>query len=328
MSSLRFAAIFTFAVQAFPRGVGIFGVIGDTKILVITMLRSFFDFTVITGHEHSGMLGGHWEWTAYMGLLSLPLILIGIVCAKPKEKWFYCLLVSSILQLILTRTSHFGELFRTFVPALKEISWFYRGIIVHVFTASFFVALGVQRLTRMTRWPIASIIFFLLILDFSVVYIISGTWSPVTEPVVQLTKMESAYAYDDPNPAFFDDRRVACYNPILGYTAGSFHSQVGNGSILNENILGFYNINDVRALFSPQGRTGIYRTEPWPLWPVADRKVLDDFLMFKQVNELPPMFFWIRIVCITGWIGFVLAIVAAGRAYLFERGVAAVTRLK
>jgi len=71
-----------------------------------------------------------------------------------------------------------------------------------------------------------------------------------------------------------------------------------------------------------------YRTESWPLWPFADRQVLDDFLMFKQVNELPPMFFWIRIVCITGWIGFVLAMVAAGRAYLSERGVAAVTRLK
>ena len=118
MSSLRFAAIFTFAVQAFPREVGIFGVIGDTKYLVITLLRSFFDFTVITGHEPSGMLGGFHEWTAYMGLLSLPLILIGIVCAKPKEKWFYGLLVSSILQLILTRTSHFGELIRTLVPAL------------------------------------------------------------------------------------------------------------------------------------------------------------------------------------------------------------------
>ena len=118
MSSLRFAAIFTFAIQAFTRGVGIFVVIGDTKYLVITMLRSFFDFTVITGQEHSGMLGNHGEWTAYMGLLSLPLILIGIVCAKPKEKWFYGLLVSSILQLILTRTSHFGELIRTLVPAL------------------------------------------------------------------------------------------------------------------------------------------------------------------------------------------------------------------
>ena len=90
MSSLRFAAIFTFAVQAFPRGVVIFVVISDTKYLVITILRPFFDFTMISGHEHSGMLGGHWEWTAYMGLLSLPLILIGIVCAKFKEKWFYC----------------------------------------------------------------------------------------------------------------------------------------------------------------------------------------------------------------------------------------------
>ena len=328
MSSLRFAAIFTFAVQAFPRGVGIFGVIGDTKILVITMLRSFFDFTVITGHEHSGMLGGHWEWTAYMGLLSLPLILIGIVCAKPKEKWFYCLLVSSILQLILTRTSHFGELFRTFVPALKEISWFYRGIIVHVFTASFFVALGVQRLTRMTRWPIASIIFSLLILDFSIIYIVSGIWSPVNVQNAQFIPREQVIAHAGPNQAIFDYNRVGCYNPILGYTGASYHSQVVNDFILKENTSGFYNINDVRALFSPQGRTGIYRTEPWPLWPVADRKVLDDFLMFKQVNALPPMFFWIRIVCITGWIGFVLAIVAAGRAYLSEWEVAAVTRLK
>ena len=328
MSSLRFAAIFTFAVQAFPRGVGIFGVIGDTKILVITMLRSFFDFTVITGHEHSGMLGGHWEWTAYMGLLSLPLILIGIVCAKPKEKWFYCLLVSSILQLILTRTSHFGELFRTFVPALKEISWFYRGIIVHVFTASFFVALGVQRLTRMTRWPIASIIFSLLILDLSIVYIVSGIWSPVNAQTAPFIPREQVIAHAGPNQAIFGYNRVGCYNPILGYTGASYHSQAVSGFILKENTRGFYNINDVRALFSPQGRTGIYRTEPWPLWPVADRKVLDDFLMFKQVNELPPMFFWIRIVCITGWIGFVLAIVAAGRAYLSERGVAAVTRLK
>ena len=328
MSSLRFAAIFTFAVQAFPRGVGIFGVIGDTKILVITMLRSFFDFTVITGHEHSGMLGGHWEWTAYMGLLSLPLILIGIVCAKPKEKWFYCLLVSSILQLILTRTSHFGELFRTFVPALKEISWFYRGIIVHVFTASFFVALGVQRLTRMTRWPIASIIFSLLILDFSIVYIVSGIWSPVNAQTAPFILREQVIAHAGPNQAIFGYNRVGCYNPILGYTGASYHSQAVSGFILKENTRGFYNINDVRALFSPQGRSGIYRTEPWPLWLVADRIVLDDFLMFKQVNELPPMFFWIRIVCITGWIGFVLAIVAAGRAYLSERGVAAVTRLK
>ena len=90
MSALRFAAIFTFAVQAFPRGVGIFGVIGDTRLLIVTMLRSLFDFTVITSHEHSGMLGGFHEWSAYMGLLSLPLGLIGIVSAKPKIKGFYC----------------------------------------------------------------------------------------------------------------------------------------------------------------------------------------------------------------------------------------------
>ena len=201
---------------------------------------------------------------------------------------------------------------------------------MHVFTASFFFALGVDRLSRMTRWPIASLIFFLLILDFSVVYIVSGTWSPVNVPTAQLTSTEQVLAHGGagPNQAIFDFKRVGCYNLILGYTGASYHSQVVNGFILKENTSGFYNINDVRALFSPQGRTGIYRTEPWPLWPVADRKVLDDFLMFKQVNELPPMFFWIRIVCITGWIGFVLAIVAAGRVYLSERGVATATRLK
>ena len=172
MSSIRFAAIFTFAAQAFPRGVGIFGVIGDTKVLLISMLRSFFDFTVITGHEHSGMLGGSNEWTAYMGLLSLPLSLIGIAGSKPKEKWFYCLLAASLLQFILTRTSHFGELIRTLVPPLREISWFYRGIIVHVFTASFFIALGVDKLSRMTRLPIAAMIFSLLVADFFVVYFV------------------------------------------------------------------------------------------------------------------------------------------------------------
>ena len=328
MSALRFAAIFTFAVQAFPRGVGMYGVIGDTRYLMVTMLRSLFDFTVITSHEHSGMLGGFWEWSAYMGLLSLPLGLVGIVSAKPKAKWFYCLLAASVFQFVLTRTTHFGELIRTLVPALREISWFYRGIIVHVFTASFFVALGVDRLSRVTRLPIAAIVFCLLICDFAIVYIFSGTWSPVKEPTVKLISMERVIAHEGPNQAIFGYNRVGCYNPILGYKRENYHSQAVNGLILKENTRGFYNINDVRALFSPQGRTGIYRTEPWPLWPVADRKVLDDFLMFRQVNALPPMFFWIRIVCITGWIGFVLAIVAAGRAYLSERGVAAVTRLK
>ena len=316
MSALRFAAIFTFAVQAFPRGVGIFGVIGDTRLLIVTMLRSLFDFTVITSHEHSGMLGSHAEWTAYMGLLSLPLIGIGIVSAKPAKKWFYCLLAASILQFVLTRTSHFGQLIRTLVPALAEISWFYRGIIVHVFTASFFVALGVDRLSQMTRLPVAAIIFCLFICDFSIVYIVSGTWSPVKEPTVKLISMERVIAHEGPNQAIFGYNRVGCYNPILGYTGASYHSQVVGGLVLEEKTKGFYNMNDVRALFSPQGRTGIYRSEPWPLWPVADRKVLDEFLMFKQVNELPPIFFWIRIVCITGWFGFAVAIVAAGRAYL------------
>ena len=316
MSTLRFAAMFTFAVQAFPRGVGMFGVIGDTRYLMVTMLRSLFDFTVITSHEHSGLLGGFWEWSAYMGLLSLPLSLMGIVGTKPKTKWFYCLLAASILQFIITRTTHFGELIRTLVPALSEISWFYRGIIVHVFTASFFVALGVDRLSRVTRLPIAAIVFCLLICDFAIVYIVSGTWSPVKEPTVKLISMERVIAHEGPNQAIFGYNRVGCYNPILGYGGGSYHSQVVNGLILEENTKGFYNMNDVRALFSPQGRTGIYRSEPWPLWPVADRKVLDEFLMFKQVNELPPIFFWIRIACITGWVGFAVAIVAAVRAYL------------
>ena len=326
MSALRFAAIFTFAVQAFPRGVGMFGVIGDTRYLIVTMLRSLFDFTVITIGEPSGLLGGFWEWSAYMGLLSLPLGLIGIVSVKPKTKWFYCLLAASVFQFVLTRTTHFGELIRTLVPALAEISWFYRGIIVHVFAASFFVALGVDRLSRMTKLPIAAIVFCLLICDFAIVYIVSGTWSPVREPTVKLISMERVIAHEGPNQAIFGYNRVWCYNPILGYKRENYQSQVVNGLVLEEKTKGFYNMNDVRALFSPQGRTGIYRTEPWPLWPVADRKVLEQFLMFKQVNELPPIFFWIRIACIAGWVGFAVAVVAAGRAYLSKPEVVEATR--
>ena len=325
MSALRFAAIFTFAVQAFPRGVGIFGVIGDTRLLIVTMPRSLFDFTVITSHEHSDMLGGFWEWSAYMGLLSLPLGLIGIVSAKPKTKWFYCLLVASVFQFVLTRTTHFGELIRTLVPALREISWFYRDIIVYVFTVSFFVALGVDRLSRGTSLPIAAIISCLLICDFAIVYIVSGTWSPVKEATVDIISMERVFAHKGTNQAKFVYNRIGCYNPILGYTGGSYHSQVVNGLILEEKTKGFYNMNDVRALFSPQGRTGIYSSEPWPLWPVADRNVLDEFLMFKQVNDLPPIFFWIRVASIAGWVGFAVAIVAAGRAYLSKPAIVEAT---
>ena len=185
--------------------------------------------------------------------------------------------------------------------------------------------LGVDRLSRGTSLPIAAIISCLLICDFAIVYIVSGTWSPVKEATVDIISMERVFAHKGTNQAKFVYNRIGCYNPILGYTGGSYHSQVVNGLILEEKTKGFYNMNDVRALFSPQGRTGIYSSEPWPLWPVADRNVLDKFLMFKQVNDLPPIFFWIRVASIAGWVGFAVAIVAAGRAYLFKPAIVEAT---
>ena len=312
MSAVRFAAIFTFAVPAFPRSVEIFQVIGDTKVLTFTILRSFFDFTVITRSEHSGMLGSHWEWAAYMGLVSLPLSLIGIFAVKPRNKWFYVLLVASFLQFILTRTTHFGELIRALVPALREITWFYRGIVVQVITASFFVALGIESLTRMTRLPIAAIIFTIIIVDFSIVY----PWPTIEKPTDYFSRFDWRDEFRSGRIIRGQAAANYCYNPILGYTSSSHHSQVTSGGINEVKKQGFYNINDVRALFSPKGRTGIYKTEPWPLWPVADREALYKFLSYKQVNELPTYFIWIRMVSAVGWVGFVLAIVAAARAHL------------
>lgn len=290
LSIHRITRVFYYALSAFPRDVGFFGVVGDFPILFQLMFRSFFDFEIITLKQSEGMLGPPWEWTAYMGITAIPFLIWGIWrWLKVRPYWGYAFLVASILQIILTRTTHFGSLLRSIIPGMKGISWYYRGVIVIVFFSVYLMTLGVDHLSRMKfnrRGWLIPIFGLLLFLDLGSTYYIGGVLTPEMTPFETIL-IPSEYS-NLPKDVWQGSRY--CDNSILGYLAERFHSQAQAGDPRTEIQPGFFNLNDVREFATDHGRTGVYTREKWPLWPQKDRNEFEQFLRFKQVHQDPWFF--------------------------------------
>lgn len=292
LSAGRLSAIFQITMAAFPREMDIYGTVRDNFRFVTTVFSSLFDFSILSAQPNHPDWGGWWEWTSYMGLLSLPLGLYGLFELRKTQRNAPILgfVLGVGLAALMIRTGFVARALRAVFPILGSISWYQRGMILIVMFWCFLISLGLQRLLRqgMRVWFLP-VILVLIISDLFFAYYRTNLFfnfpsatARMTYPIPErmtgfVEKWETNYENLQEVfgkglffPASF------CYNPVVGYTGQKFHSQVKDGTL---------NLNDVGTLFSSP--PDYYGDKPWPLWPPDRSTELQQFLEFKQIIAIP-----------------------------------------
>ena len=82
LSAPALAGVYEYSMQAFPRAAEHFQVLGDNRWLAEMLVRSFFDSGIVVGNRHDGVLGGPHEYSNFIGLMSLPLMAVGLFRLK------------------------------------------------------------------------------------------------------------------------------------------------------------------------------------------------------------------------------------------------------
>jgi hypothetical protein len=85
------------------------------------------------------------------------------------------------------------------------------------------------------------------------------------------------------------------------------------GEIFKSPQPGYYNMHDVRLLASAKADDGYYYRHKWPLWPMKDKKELEEFIRLKQVVKIPNHLKWMNRLSLLAWIIFLSAFTIAAR---------------
>jgi len=150
-------------------------------------------------------------------------------------------------------------------------------------------------------------VFFMVnVSELLTVYLLSKRPLQFENPIVNFKKEEI--------PSEFKEQyQFGCYNPILSYSGAYYHTQTSAGDVNRSSNSAFFNMNDVKKIFGPDGKGGYYKDHDWPLWPKTDADDFYKFIRFKQVVPLPlhvrvlnkvSLFVWILFLCGAVWILF------------------------
>ncbi|GBL19769.1 hypothetical protein EMGBS3_14750, partial [Anaerolineaceae bacterium] len=144
-----------------------FQVIGDTRWLLRTLVRSFFDFRIVVENLHDGALGLGFEYSNFIGLISLPLMAVGLFRIKTvlRSRAFGGLVVAAVFQLLLVRTTHVADLARMVLPVLNSLTWYWRGSINLLLLYVAVVAAGVELLLTSRHRVFTLVCFSLMMLN-------------------------------------------------------------------------------------------------------------------------------------------------------------------
>jgi len=309
LSYPKFGAIFKYQLNLFPRlggEVPHWMVIGNTIELLQQVFVSLFDPRPIINRIYDSRLGAFHTYMLYMGQLSLVIIFISFTRWKTiiKTKAFWALCIAFFLQLAMTRTTHMGDLMRTIFPFFKQITHYWRGGIIWSFFAGIFIAFGYESLFNPKKnklFIIGAILLALTFIDFFWVYKRFLNYSKLRPiPGIELIT-KPTFLLSDPHHRHWKE---CVLGNIYGYgnVQPDQPSYVPELPALSSPVKGYFNVHDIRKIFSQETEAGYYLTEDWPLWPETDRAELEKFLSYKQIIKIPKSMRMINAVCSVAWI--------------------------
>lgn len=319
LSSYRIGAIFTYSLAHFPREIPVLGVFGGIRYSVIASFRALFDAEILTQGLSEKHLGEWWEWSAYLGVTSIPVILMGVYFLPRIIRFrpLWGLLIAAVLQFLLLKGTTFAELIRI-LPGLSGLSHFFRGSIVFVLLFGVILAVGLEGFRSRFPQKLGLVVYFIpliILADLIQVYRQAGHLD------ARPSKLERVnYQWSERATNVLDSKSTRglkggfieaitagqvpshCYSTgLLGYGNEHFHSQVKAGPILRSKGK-VHNLNDVMTIFGPKGEGGVYKEKPWPLWPKSETKKLKRFLTFEQVVDRPRILEGFRWISFLAWI--------------------------
>lgn len=315
LSGPRLGGIYEFALTKFPRiGTGIaphFQVIEDTRLLLTWITRSLFDAKFMVDADANRVLGSYWEYSNFIGLFSVPALILGLLKSKHllKSRAFTSLLIAALFQLAITRTPYVADLVRYLVPVYKSITWYWRGSIILVFCVSVMVACGYEHLFDKRR--------------------ALATWTGVVLALVNLGEIHYAYQFDGrhtrfetpfigfltetmPPKPYSSHMSGTCYDPLFGYSGEYYHGVFAEGSVYESRDAEYYNMHDVRRLAGDEAEDSHFMHNDWPLWPKTDAADFERFINYQQVITVPIRLRVINAASAVAWVGYSFCILMLG----------------
>lgn len=291
LSAPALAGVYEYSMQAFPRNAEHYQVIGDTRWLLRMLVRSFFDSRIVVESLHDGALGGRHEYTNFIGLISLPLMAVGLFRIKTvlRSRAFGGLVVAAAFQLLLVRTTHVADFARMVLPVLNSLTWYWRGSINLLLLYVAVVAAGVELLLTSRHRVFTLVCFSLMMLNLGElgwVYNRAGLLS-LEKPDFFANTMNSEEYFAKPVFPHSSNTgwQMWCWDTLAGYQSEFYNSLAHGGPVFQED--GTINMVDIRVLFGAAGKGGYFKDHPWPLWPAGDREELLRFLNYKQIMPVP-----------------------------------------
>lgn len=291
LSAPALAGVYEYSMQAFPRNAEHFQVIGDTRWLFQMLVRSFFDSGIVVNNIHDASLGGPHEYSNFIGLMSLPLMAVGLFRLKTlfRSRAFGALVLAAVFQLLLVRTTHVADLARMVLPVLNSLTWYWRGSINLLLLYVAVVAAGAELLLagRHRVFMLACLSLMMLNLgELGMVYNRAGLLS-LEKPEFFANTMNSEEYFSKPVFPHSSNTgwQMRCWDTLTGYQAEFNNSLAHGGPVFEED--GTINMVDIRVLFGAAGKGGYFKHHTWPLWPGSDREELLQFLNYKQIMPKP-----------------------------------------
>jgi len=309
LSLPRIGGVYAFQLTKFPRVGGIiphYQVIGDTVSLLRMLLRSFFDGGIIINTLHDSALAGFHEYTNFIGIMAILPLMLGISRIKKliKSKPFIGLLIASVFQFGLTRSTHVGDLMRFVAPFYQQISFHWRGSATLIFFSIVFIAAGYELcFNSRKRLLIILALLFILCNFFEIFHTYRQTLSISMKPPLSVI-FQDARTPTQPLKEHFADCNLGSmfgYGNMKPKQLTYSPSRPVDASL----VPGYYNMHDIRLLFSDEADNGYYMTHDWPLWPIEDSEEFEKFINYKQVVSIPPRLRQINRVGAIAWIFYV-----------------------
>ena len=316
LSAPALAGVFEYSMQAFPRNAGHFQVIGDWRWLLEMLARSFLDSGIISEFRPDAMLGGAWEYSNFIGVMSLPLLALGLFRLKSLFQYraFGGLVAAAIFQVLLVRTTHVADLARMVLPVLNSLTWYWRGSINLLLLYVVVVAAGADLILSSRMRGLGLVCVSLMILNLGElgwVYSSAGRLA-VEKPDLFANTINSEKYFSQPvSPHSTNTEwQMWCWDTLTGYHHEFDHSMAEGGPVFLHD--GSINMIDIRVLFGAAGKGGYFKDHTWPLWPASDREELEKFLNFKQIMPIPFRLQIINNVSAILWIGYLTLILGVG----------------
>ena len=316
LSAPALAGVFEYSMQAFPRNAGHFQVIGDWRWLLEMLARSFLDSGIISEFRPDAMLGGAHEYTNFVGVMSLPLLALGLFSLKGLFRYraFGGLVAAAIFQVLLVRTTHVADLARMVLPVLNSLTWYWRGSINLLLLYVVVVAAGADLILSSRKRGLGLVCVCLMILNLGElgwVYSSAGLLA-VEKPDVFANTINSDEYFSQPaSPHFMNTGwQMWCWDTLTGYQSEFNHSLAESGPVFLQD--GSINMVDIRVLFGAAGKGGYFKDHTWPLWPASDREDLAKFLNFKQIMPISFRLQIINSVSAILWIVYLTLILGVG----------------